>query len=267
MRRNWYGNSIQFAWIILLGFLSGSVWGSPPENAVAPNTHNSSLLPGLALPALGESYNAAADFAKSWDVKKNPYGAWRYGWSDGLYGTFVLFPYASILPYHNRQQAGWNDPSVDYGYTPSVRLNFGGDYDDGNVAYRAGAFILHGGGKGGNDFAHAIWTAPTSGRYSVYVVFEAQQYGINADAHILVSTTAAALPDAPLVIHLPGEPAQKGKVVSCYDTVLTQNRMTGNFTGNFTLAEGDTIDFAVGQNNTKPQHPGCVALNAVIQKQ
>ena len=96
------------------------------------------------------------------------------------------------------------------------------------------------------------------------VVFEAQQHNINADAHILVSAAAPAL-DAPVAIHLAGAPAH-GTMVSVYDTVLTRNRMTGNYTGNFTLSAGDTIDFAVGQNGDINLHPGAVGLSAMIQK-
>jgi hypothetical protein len=98
------------------------------------------------------------------------------------------------------------------------------------------------------------------------VVFEAQQHGINADAHILVSRPASGV-DGPALLRLPGVPGSNSNVVSCYDTVLTQNRMTGNFSGNFTMSVGDTIDFAVGQNGDYVSHPGCIALYAVIQKQ
>ena len=257
----WHG---QAKTAVLWGMLSVSAGGALTLNSFTQGSQSAPMSPLVTLQAKGTVYDAALDFAASWNAKRNPDGAWKYGWSGGLYGTLVLFPQAGVSPMDNRRQVGWNDPVVDVGYTPSVKLNAGSDDDDGNVSYLAGALILHGGGKDGRDYAHAIWTAPTSGRYSLNVVFEAQQYRINADAHILVSAAGPAL-DTPVVIHLPGMPT-RGAAVSVYDIVLTQNRMTGNYTGNFTMAAGDTIDFAVGQNDVFSLHPGAVSLSAVIQK-
>jgi len=187
-------------------------------------------------------YDAQADFAKSWNSKKNPCGAWKYGWSEEVDGVFVLYTVANVCPLLNRLQNGWVDPNNNPSYSPSIQLNVGPAYSDGNVDYRHGALLMHGGGNGWDCYTHAIWTAPSDGVYYVDATFTAEQVRVNADAHILV------------------------KGVSCYSAPFTQDRDTGHYAQIYYFHAGDTVDFATGLNGEHTPHPGYVALEAVIQK-
>ena len=85
----------------------------------------------------------ALDFRPGWIADKNPNGCWTYGWTKGIKGHLTRFPKARLYPINNGQEQMWYDPANNAGATPSVARNSGGDYDDSNVTFLAGALILH----------------------------------------------------------------------------------------------------------------------------
>jgi hypothetical protein len=187
-------------------------------------------------------YDATADFEAGWVAGNNPNGVWSYGWTNGIAGPLTLFTRNHIPIVNNNLEHMWDDPNNSFGFTPSVARNTGGDFDDGNVTFTAGALILHPSGIDGQAYAHVIWTAPENGIYALESTFFAQQNNINVDVHILVSG------------------------VSVFDDAITSNGVSRAFSGDFTLSVGDTIDFTVGPNGDFVLHPGNTGLDAMIRK-
>jgi len=188
-------------------------------------------------------YDMTADFAKSLDAKKNPDGVWKYGWSKGMHGDFTLFTQAQRSPSGNGKQREWIDPDNEEEGTPVARLNTGGDFDNGNVKYRAGMLMMQGGGEDWKDFAHIIFTAPSEGLYEVKATFTDQQHNLDADAHILVE----------------GE--------SRFSAVYRQEKAVKKYDDTLALDANDTVDFVVGLDSVQTGHPGLLGLNVTIQKQ
>ncbi len=182
-------------------------------------------------------YDPTADFS----AIENPNGAWKYGWSDGLGGALVLYSRSSTPAIINNQlEFGWDDTLNSTGFTPSVAINTGPDYDDGNVTFSAGALLLHPCGIDGHAYSHVVWTTPRPGTYFVTASFFAQQNQIDVDVHILING------------------------VSVFDETITQNGVIRTFSDAVRLSRGDTIDFAVGPNANYVLHPGNTGLQAVI---
>jgi hypothetical protein len=202
------------------------------------------VLPGLGLSASpaaqGPIYDASADYEAGWLAGHNPNGVWRYGWTEGLTGPLTLYTHHYIPEVHNNMLHMWNDPDNSLGWTPWVGRNAGEDYDDGNVTWTAGALMLSAGGVDSRAYSRIIWTAPAAGTYSLAATFFAQQNNIWADVHILVNGA------------------------SVFDDTITQNGVSLDFAGEYTLQAGDTIDFAVGYNGAYYSHPGTTGLDAVI---
>jgi hypothetical protein len=186
-------------------------------------------------------YDATADFEVGWLAGSNPNGVWSYGWTNGIAGPLTLFTRNHIPIVNNNLEHMWDDPNNSSGFTPSVAWNAGGDFDDGNVTFVAGALLLHPCGIDGQAYAHVIWTAPVGGTYSLTSTFFAQQNGINVDVHILVNG------------------------ISVFDNTITNNGVSHTFSDVFNLSAGETIDFAVGPNGEFNLHPGNTGLDATIQ--
>jgi sugar lactone lactonase YvrE len=232
----------------------GSIYGQPvtfTANVTAPSgtptgsvdffdTTTNTDLGTVALPAAAPTFDANADFEAGWAAGTNPNGVWSYGRTTDLGGPLTLFTRHYIPPVNNNLEHGWDDPSDSSGFTPSVARNAGGDFNNGNVTFQAGALILHPCGVSGHDDAHVIFTAPAAGSYSLTGDFFAQQNNINVDVHVLVNGG------------------------SVFDSTITSNGVSRPFSGTFALAAGDTIDFAVGPNGNFVQHPGNTGLNATI---
>jgi len=171
----------------------------------------------------GTIYNAATDFDAGWNSGNNPNGVWSYGWSSTLTSSLNLYARNRLLPTYPDFKA-WDDPNNNVQFTPLVYKNDGSAYNDGNINIPAGALILHGGGSSGTDFSHVVWTAPSSGDYSLSATFTLQQVIAQANVYVLdngVTKASASI-------------SGDGDSFS-YSTVLG-------------LAAGDKIDFAVGLN-------------------
>ena len=181
-------------------------------------------------------YDAVRDFS----AEANPNGVWKYGWSEDLTGGFVLYTRSSMPGINNGLELGWDDPNNSAGFTPSVAINTGGDFDDGNVTFAAGALILHPCGLDGHAYSHVIWTSPRSGSYFVTSTFIAQQYSVDVDVNILVN----------------GQ--------SVFANTLTHIDQYRWFSGVFRVRAGQQIDFAVGPNANFFLHPGNTGFQATI---
>jgi hypothetical protein len=191
---------------------------------------------------------AAAGRAQVWDARadfstnSNPNGPWNYAWSPGLTHPPVRFPRFHVPAVNNGMQQIWDDPGNSNGFTPSVSINAGGDYNNGNVTFNAGALILHGCGTSGRDYAHVIWTAPSADRYRLTGWFYAQQNWIQADVHVLLN----------------GQPIFSG--------VITANGQILSFSRKLSLAAGDTLGFSVGPGGVFFLHEGNVGLEAILER-
>jgi len=238
------------------GVLSPFTFTAPPREAIASIVYNGTLNSSASasigrltfvtegtkdcLSSDRQVYDARADFRPGWIANKNPNGCWTYGWTKGIQGNLMRFPKARLYPINNGLEQMWYDPANNAGATPSVARNSGGDYDDSNVTFLAGALILHPGGKDGRAYAHVIWTAPRHGDYLVRSVFFSQQYSIDVDVNILVN--------------------QK----RIFNDTLTKDGAQRGFVREVRLAKGDTIDFAVGPNGNYFLHPANTGLDAQI---
>jgi sugar lactone lactonase YvrE len=237
----------------------GSVYGQPVTftanvNANGPGTPAGSVdffdtttntdLGTVPLAASGgqhaTTFDATADFEAGWAAGNNPNGVWRYGWTTFNSGPLPLFTRHYLPAANNGLEQMWDDPNESAGFTPSVARNSGGDFNNGNVTFKAGALILHPDGPSGHDYTHVIFTAPTAGSYSLAGDFFAQQNNINVDVHVLVNG------------------------VSVFDSTITSNGISRPFSRTFGLSAGDTIDFAVGPNGNFSLHAGNTGLHATI---
>jgi len=181
------------------------------------------------------------DAVRDFSTENNPTGnGWKYGWSENLTGAFVLFTRSSNPGINNGLEIGWDDPNNSNGFTPSVAINSGPDFDDGNVTFSAGALILHPCGLDGHAYSHVIWTSPTTRNYFVTSTFIAQQYNVDVDVNISVNGT------------------------SVFANTLTHIDQYRWFSGVFRVRAGQQIDFAVGPNANFFLHPGNTGFQATI---
>jgi hypothetical protein len=184
-------------------------------------------------------YSALWDYESGWVAGTNPNGVWQYGWSAKLTSPLKLFSRNYVLEDRNGGlEHIWDDPDNSFAAAPSVARQSGGDYDDGNVAFAAGALLLTP-GEGGT-YAHVVFTAPSFGLYTVAATFIAQQYAINADVEVLVN----------------------GKVK--FSSALTDIGQSRSYARSFLLRAGQTIDFVVGPNDQPELHAANTALEAIV---
>src|ERR1039458_1883338 len=193
---------------------------------------------GWINPALNQPVGGAFDAQADFSTNSNPNGLWKYAWSHGFSGALNLFPRSGMPSINNGLELMWYDPSNNNDYAPSIAVNSGGAADNGNYSLAAGALIVAPGGQNTYDsYTHVIWTAPTSGSYSLVSQFTAQQYNINVDVNVLINGVRA------------------------FTSTITQIGVSRSFATNFTISAGSTVDFAVGPNGNLARH----ATNTRIQ--
>ena len=197
---------------------------------------------GWINPALNRPAGAAYDLQAAFSTNSNPNGLWEYAWSHGISGTINLFPRTGTPSYiNNGLEVIWYEPTNNNDYGPSVAINTGGAFDNTNVRFDAGAILEAPGGLNTFDcYTHVIWTAPTSGSYSLVSQFTAQQYNINVDVNVLVNG------------------------VRIFTSTITQIGVSRSFATNLTLTAGSTVDFAVGPNGDLNRHPTNTRIQASV---
>jgi hypothetical protein len=114
----------------------------------------------------------------------------------------------------------WLSPSVNIGNSPSAEFNNGPGFDNGNVNFLANQFILVSGI--GGQHSDLIFTAPTTGMYSLTSSFRGDQYGIGTVVGIL---------------------ANGGLLFS---SSVTAEAQTVPFNALLNLTAGEEVEFSVG---------------------
>ncbi|HLK57529.1 MAG TPA: hypothetical protein VKU00_13260 [Chthonomonadaceae bacterium] len=196
-------------------------------------------LGGFACQSQAQTYDPVADYPTGFANGLNPNGVWTYGWSNGLSGAFTIYPDHRVIQPDCDPIDAWDDLSNNVEFTPVVYQSTAA-CSNGNVDYPAGALILHGGGQNDTAYSHILFTAPASGAYAISIAFTGRQVNVNADAHVLHNG------------------------LSLFDTVISSDGQSESFSDDVSLAAGDVIDFAVGQNNGSQVHPGTVQLTGTL---
>jgi hypothetical protein len=196
----------------------------------------------LAVPASASIvYDAAADFS----IAVNPNGAWSYGYSATVGGTFNPFTNSFTSLFGNANFHGWSPPVLH----PFVALNGAGTTEQGSgLRLPAGGLGLHPGSDVDNNYAVVRWTAPTSGLYNISAAF------VDRDASDIL------LPGATTDVHV------LLNNISLYDALINKDGWGLGpmpFNGTLSLAMGDTLDFLVGRGSNT-FHQDSTGLSASI---
>jgi hypothetical protein len=174
-------------------------------------------------PSRAGTYDPAAAFEAGWLSGSNPNGVWSAGYSSTLGGAVTLFT-NQVTGADSPNQQMWVAPSVNCcAASPSVGFNNGAAFNDGNVAQAANQILLVS-SVFQNLATNLIFTAPSSGTYSLTGSFIGDQNGINVGVDVLVNSSVL------------------------FSSNVTSFGQIVPFNGsNITLAAGDTITFAVLQ--------------------
>ena len=200
----------------------------------------------LAGGASAQTWTASSQFSDS----QNPNGAWSYGSSATLGGSFQLstntdtWSGCSFMP-------GWNSPGATWGH-PSVGYNFEATTSCCHTyLLPPGRILLHPGYLG--EYAILRWTAPADGDYQVDVDFAGldQSWPTSSDVAVLLNS-AAVFTD--YVDSYDGPP-------DCNSTGYTP---ATSFSIILSLATGDTIDFAVGYGSNAKFNGDSTLVEPVI---
>jgi hypothetical protein len=175
---------------------------------------------GSSRQAYGAVYNVAADFEAGWLAHANPNGVWTYGYSSGFVGPLSLYDQTVQNGVNGPNAQYWLSSAVNIGTSPSAEFNNGPAFNDGNVVFSANEFLLVAGI--GGQYSDVIFTAPTSGRYSITSSFVGSQNGIGTVVGVLV--------DGGIVFN--SSVASVGQIVP--------------FDANVNLVAGETVEFSVG---------------------
>lgn len=180
----------------------------------------------LSYPAQAATvFDAGADFETGWISNSNPNGPWSYGYSTTLGGPVVLFT-SQTTGNDSPNQQMWIAPLVNCcTAAPSVGYNNGPAFFDGNVGMAAGQLDLVSSvsGQQSNYVTDLVFTAPTSGTYSLNSTFTGDQVGIGVGVDVLKSGT------------------------SLFSSTLTAYGQSAPYNTTLFLNAGDTVTFAVTQ--------------------
>jgi len=173
-------------------------------------------------PSRAAAYDPAAAFEAGWLSSSNPNGVWSSGYSSTLGGSVTLYT-TQINGADSANQQMWVAPSVNCcTASPSVGFNNGAAFNDGNVAQAANQILLVS-SVFQNLVTNLIFTAPTSGSYSLAGSFIGDQQGINVGVDVLMNSSVL------------------------FSSNVTSFGQIVPFNSNITLAAGDTLTFAVLQ--------------------
>ena len=191
----------------------------------------------VALPNAASAYNAAGDFTLS----NNPNGVWSYGWSVTLGSTFHLDTNNTTAAYGQNGVDGWLSglspegiPSVLYNTNPTQ------SFTAPTIAIQPGQLVLN---PNNGNYAVLRWTAPSAGLFNITATFSGVSSapgGDSVDVHIL---------DNGILI---------------FDSTVNGSPSPTTYSGIQNLAQGATIDFAVGYGSDGSDHEDVTALAATI---
>jgi hypothetical protein len=188
----------------------------------------------IARPVVAQSYNAAGNFSST----SNPNGAWSYGWSYGVGGTFHS-DVTNSLAYNGGSLSGWLGNESGSSYIPYILHN--GTASPVTIAfttYQPGQLALQPGDS--NEVGIVRWTAPFSGTFTINATFSGlSALGDSADVHILHNGT------------------------SLFSSTVNGSPAPAPFSGIQSVLVGDTIDFIVG-NETGNPNEDTTALAAIL---
>jgi hypothetical protein len=184
----------------------------------------------VAPTAYASSFDAATDFS----VVSNPSGAWSYGYSSILGGTFTLDTFSSTTTFGNSNFSSWqgNEVCVFCGPEayPLVVKNTASTTQTAFTAnLLAGELALHPAGFPGtsnDEFAIVRFRAPTAGLFTIASTFEGRDTtGTTTDVHVLLNNVALFNSEV-TGFGAPSDQSFSAPVLS--------------------LLAGDTLDFVVG---------------------
>lgn len=124
-------------------------------------------------------FDAAADFSTT----QNPNGAWSYGQTPTLGGSFSSLHAGSCGPLTGWNNSGTSDP---FGSPPFI---FSGSGTCGTGTLASGLLDLHPGSAG--QYADVRWTAPAAGSFVVTGLFTGiDPHPTSTDVHVLQNSAA-----------------------------------------------------------------------------
>src|ERR1700730_8563167 len=168
-----------------------------------------SLMLVMSASGWAATYDAFADFSVS---NGNPNGVWSYGWSATLFSSLNLYTSGVVS---GDGTWNWSHPNHNMFGTPAAWIN-PTNHQVGTVPSMTAAFH-----PGVNDeFSHYVWTAPTTGLFSLSATFSPFDTG-GTDVHILDNGVSLFSGNVS-----PGNPQ--------------------SFSTQLSVVAGDKIDFAVG---------------------
>ncbi|MBC8126669.1 MAG: hypothetical protein H8M99_05930 [Gloeobacteraceae cyanobacterium ES-bin-144] len=180
-------------------------------------------LPILATVAILAQFYTTKSFAASvqFSDTSNPNGPWRYGFEPTALGSgFILFDTGA--PYIANAIDAWQS-SVP-GALPNITHNRTGstyNFSSQGIVWEPDEISLHPGEQG--QFAVLRFVSPAGGAYDVAAsFFGIDQQGASTDVHVLVNG------------------------VSVFAGAVSGYRTPTSFSTTLSLAQNDTLDFAVG---------------------
>ncbi len=166
------------------------------------------------------TFDAVGDFS----IDQNPKGAWSYGYSKTLDGSFVLHTTREPNVFEGKVDR-WSSPAV--GPDIGIMRNKSGSTVIGvPPTYEIPPDVIHMHPGQGGIFDIVRWTCPQSGQYSIQGAFRGLDRGTAADVDVHVRKNSAA------------------ELFS--DVLCGPCAPEKPFTFNSSLSRGETLDFVVG---------------------
>lgn len=173
-------------------------------------------------PSLAQATTINYDAANQFSTTTNPNGVWSYGTytSTGSFSEFTTLvtmpaPTAGVF----RWSDGGSDPSICYNPTTNTSYTIG-EWSAWNI--EPGEIVLNPAGSYGTGIR---WTAPSAGTIAISSTFAQSQDGIERSVTALV---------------------YQGTTQLWSSTGTVDSAQSYASSGVLTVAEGDTVDFAVG---------------------
>jgi hypothetical protein len=125
-----------------------------------------------------EKFDPVASFKSGWITRKNPEGAWSYGYSEGFGEPVRLYDKTAQNGINGQNAQYWMSSSaaVNERTSPAAQFNNGPAFNDGNVDILKYEFVLVAGIRG--QYSDLIFTAPSIGDYSISGNFRGAQYAV-----------------------------------------------------------------------------------------